>query len=540
MIRFNSTQISISAAAGEGEESRREIMGIAVPYGVPATVSDGTDVIFEPGSLPVDGKAPRLFMNHDSTQAIGIVTERAETPEGMMFTAKLSKVPQADTALTLALDGVLDSVSVGVNVTKSKFDKNGTMRVLAADWVELSMVPVPAFAGAIITDVAASIHQEPEEISNTEIEEPIEETQTMSEVAAPAEVVEATTPTTPIFAQAKREFALPTPGEYLAAMHIGGDTFRKVNEAYKISAAKNQTSLQFAAAQDLTTDTVGLLSNIVLGPVFQNYNFIRPVVSALGARAMPASPQKTFIRPSITQHTVSASQSEGQAVTSQKMTLQANSITKTTVAGTVFISQQDMDFTSPEAMNVIVNDLAGSYLKETDNIIADSMNTYKTSSGYTWTVTAGDPTSLMNALYGSAYNISNTTNLFPTHLLCSVDVWQKLGSQLDNDKRPLFPAIGAPGLLGTNTLGAGSATSWSGMNPLGLQIVVDGNFAAGTMLVIHAPACEVYEEVRGIMSLDDPNLLGRQFTYYGYIASYFQGSTIGSAPSPFIQSVVIA
>jgi hypothetical protein len=179
-------------------------------------------------------------------------------------------------------------------------------------------------------------------------------------------------------------------------------------------------------------------------------------------------------------------------------------------------------------------------LKETDNIIADSMNTYKTSSGYTWTVTAGDPTSLMNALYGSAYNISNTTNLFPTHLLCSVDVWQKLGSQLDNDKRPLFPAIGAPGLLGTNTLGAGSATSWSGMNPLGLQIVVDGNFASGTMLVIHAPACEVYEEVRGIMSLDDPNLLGRQFTYYGYIASYFQGSTIGSTPSPFIQSVVIA
>ena len=76
MIRFNSTQITISAAASEGEENRREIMGIAVPYNVAAVVSDGTEVIFEPGSLPVDGKAPRLFMNHDSTQAIGIVTER--------------------------------------------------------------------------------------------------------------------------------------------------------------------------------------------------------------------------------------------------------------------------------------------------------------------------------------------------------------------------------------------------------------------------------------------------------------------------------
>ena len=540
MIRFNTTQITVSAAAGEGEESRREIMGIAVPYNVAAVVSDGTEVIFEPGSLPVDGKAPRLFMNHDSTQAIGIVTERAETPEGMMFTAKLSKVPQADTALTLALDGVLDSVSVGVNVTKSKFDKDGTMRVLAADWVELSMVPVPAFAGAIITDVAASIHQEPEEISNTEIQEPIEETQTMSEVAAPAEVVEATTPTTPLFAQAKREFAMPTPGEFMAAYHIGGDTFRKVNEAVKINAAKNQTALQAASAQDLTTDTVGLLSNIVLGPVFQNYNFIRPLVSGIGVRAMPAAPQKTFIRPVITQHTSAAVQTEGAQVDSQKMTLSANSVTKSTVAGSVFVSQQDMDMTSPEAMNTILTDLSGQYLKATDTLACTAILAAKQTSGFTWTVTTGDPTGLMNALYGCAYNISNSTNLFATHLVVSVDGWQKLGSQLDADKRPLFPAIGAPGLIGQNTLGAGSAASWSGMNPMGLEILVDANLSAGTFLVVHAPACEFYEQVRGIMSVDNPDLLGRTFAYYGYFATFFQDATDATAGSRFVQSVTVA
>jgi hypothetical protein len=92
-------------------------------------------------------------------------------------------------------------------------------------------------------------------------------------------------------------------------------------------------------------------------------------------------------------------------------------------------------------------------------------------------------------------------------LVVSVDVWRKLGSQVDDVNRPVFPAIGAPGLIGQNTLGAGSAASWSGMNPLGLEIVVDGNAAAGTMLVVHAPAVEFYEAQQGMRSVEVPDLL---------------------------------
>ena len=75
MMKLIASQVTIDAAAGE--TGRREITGVAVPYGVAAVVADGTSVIFEQGSLPVDGKAPRLYMNHDATNAIGIVTERA-------------------------------------------------------------------------------------------------------------------------------------------------------------------------------------------------------------------------------------------------------------------------------------------------------------------------------------------------------------------------------------------------------------------------------------------------------------------------------
>ena len=538
MLKLISTDLTIDAAAVEGTPSRT-VSGVAVPYGVVATVSSGEKVIFEEGSLPTEGKSPKLYLNHDSEQAVGLVTERVDTPQGMMFSARISKTTLGEEALTLALDGVIDSVSVGVNPTKVKMQDDGTMRVLAADWIELSLVTGrPAFSGAVITDVAATepepIHQETKEIGNTETATPEQE-------PAMSEAVEATIPTSPVvFAEPKREFKMPSASEYLAAMHIGGDTFHKINAAFKEAARRDQSAIE-AVSQDLTTDTPGLLPVPVLGPVFQNYNFVRPTVSAFGTRAMPQGSGISFTRPVITQHTAAAAQStQGTAVTSQTMTLSANTVTRQTVAGSIQIAQQTVDFTDPAAMNVILNDLAGQYLKATDDIAVDYLVAQKQASGATWTVTAGNPSSLISAIYAAAVNISTNTNLFPTHLVVDPATWQKLGQQTDSTYRPVFPAIGAPGLLGMNTLGAGDATSWSGMNPLGLEIVVDGNAAANTMLVVHAPAVEFYEAQQGMRSVEVPDLLARTFSYYGYFATFVQDGPTVAAGSQFIQSIAIA
>jgi HK97 family phage prohead protease len=544
MLKLISHDLTLDASKVEGVPSRT-VSGVAVPYGVAATVSDGTKVIFEAGSLPTDGKAPKLYVNHDSEQAVGIVTERVETSDGMMFSARFSKTSRAEEALQLSLDGVIDSVSVGVNPVKFKIKDDGTMVVQAAEWIELSLVTGrPAFADAVITQVAASegesIPQVETEITNIQIEVPEQEKETMS-VETP---IEAAIPTSPVvFAESKREFRMPSAGEYLAAMHIGGDTFRKVNAAFHDAARKNQSAIE-AVSQDLTSDTPGLLPVPVLGPLFQNVNLqYRPVVNAFGTRAMPQGSGISFTRPSITTPTSSGVQStQGTAVSSQTMVLAANSVSRQTVAGSIQIAQQTMDFTDPAAMNIILNDLAGQYLKQTDNIAADYLVAQKQASGFTWTVTAGDASSLMTAIYGCAENISTTTNLFPTHMVVSPNVWAKLGSQLDNSKRPLFPAIGAPGLIGQNTLGAGNATSWSGMNPLGLELVVDGNLASNTMLIVHGPAIELYEAQQGMRSVEVPDLLARTFSYYGYFATFAQDAQNPSAVagSQFIQAITVA
>jgi hypothetical protein len=343
----------------------------------------------------------------------------------------------------------------------------------------------------------------------------------MEKTPAPEVVEAAAIPTVPVFAAAKRDFVLPSAGEFMAAYHIGGDTFANMNKAVADYTASQRTSFQAAAGDVLTTDTAGLLNTMVLGPLVQDLNFLRPVVNAVGARAYPDSgQQKTFIRPTITTHTsVAAQANELAAVSATTMVIAANSVGKTTLSGQVTLSQQDIDFTSPAAMQLILNDLMGEYMIAADNKAADDLLTAASASGV-WDGTVAD---LLKSVYDSAVDISNGRNWTPTHMFVSPDVWGQLGQLADTTGRPVFPFIGA-GLTGQNALGSAQASSWNG-TPLGLQLVVDSNFAAKTMIITRVgqgqgDAYEFYESIRGLMSVEQPSVLGRNMSFHGYVSTF--------------------
>jgi len=510
-----SAGFAIDVEAAAGEAPTRTISGVAAPYGISATVSDGTSVQFAPGSLPVDGKAPKLFMYHDSSQPVGLVTSRTETPEGMMFSAKIADTVAGNEALQLAKEGVLDNVSVGVDVLTSTRAEDGTIIITSAVWRELSLVPIPAFSGATITDVAASADMTPDEISVTEPQ--VEETTMSEHIEAAAPEAAPVTPT--IFASAKKAPRLPSAGEWMAAYHQGGETFAKVNASVTEWKSENQSTFEAAAGDIATTSTPGLLPVPVLGPLVQNINFVRPCVNRLGARAYPdGGSQKTFVRPTITTHTSTAAQAaEFDAVSATTMVIASNTISKTTVAGQVSLSMQDIDFTSPAAMELILGDLMGELMLKTDDIAADALLTAATSSGV-WDGTAVD---LMKSIYDAAVDVSNGTNFFPDTLFVSPDVWGQLGQVVDSSNRPLFPYVGAPGLQGQNALGGGNATTWVGSNPLGLEIVVDSNFAAKTMIITNSnKAFEYYESIRSLLSVEQPATLSRLFSVHAYVSTF--------------------
>ena len=506
MIRFVSVPITLDAAAGE--ESPRTITGVAVPWDTPATVSGGERVMFKRGAFDVNAKAPKLLEGHDMSQLRGVVTELVEAEDGLLFTAKFAKTRAADEAIELVKAGAYDSVSVGAVPVKFKYDKNGTMIVSQANLVEISLVAQPAFADAVITEIAASQPDEGEEAVEpqpTDIPEEEPMSQETPAVEASAEIV----PTAPIvFAQARREVPMPSATEYLAAAIAGGDQWRAMSDAIR------------AAAPDIvTTDTPGVLPTPIVSPVYNNFIGRRPVVDAVGVRAMPAG-GKVFIRPEVTTHTsIGASISE-QSPTGGTMVVFNNQVTKQIFGGYVNISEADIDWTDPAILSVVLDDMGRIYANATDNYAADTL---RSGASVTQNFTGADtdePASWAAWVATAAKTILSSSNgNLPTHLFVDPEVWAVLLSLSDSSKRPLFPQVGPMNAFGN--LAPGQANG----NAFGLQVVVDRNFASDTLILGDASGYELYEQQKGAISLDSPSTLSRTIAFRGYFAALMIDST---------------
>lgn len=509
MLRLVQQELTLDAAGPNGMP-RRTLAGLALPYNVEATVNDGTKVMFMPGSLNASDKMPKLYLNHDSTKAVGILTALVDTPGGMMYEARISETALGNEALVLAADGVLDAVSVGVNPTRFSYDEKGTMIIESADFQELSLVPYGAFAGASVDRVAASqgIPQDEQEVDNIETETPNEELDTMTQPTETPAVIEAASVAPVVYAQ-PRTFKLPTAGEFISASFQGGSVLAEMN-----------ARIQAAAPNITTADTPGILPEIITGSVFDSLNPIRPFVSAIGARAMPQS-GATFRRPVITVRPVVTQQPTGQlnALDPSTVTVANNNVNKLTFGTYVTMSEQDLDWTDPASINIVLNQLAIAYGQATNNYAVDTCHAAITQTSAVADTT--DPADWIAAIYEGARQISNTSNYLPTHMVVTPGTWAALGSLVDSTGRPVFPQIGA-----MNAPGELSAANWNG-NPLGLVLVVDKNAPGSFMGHAAGPAAgfEFYEQQKGAISVDVPSTLGRTIAYRGYAASFMADAT---------------
>jgi HK97 family phage prohead protease len=511
MIKFIAVPVTLDAAAAE--DAPRTITGIAVPWDTVATVSGGDKVMFKRGAFDLNAKPARLLENHDG-RPIGIVNELVDLDNGLGFTASFARSKQADDVVELIQMSAYDSVSVGAVPKKFKYDKNGVMIVSSADLQELSVVTTPAFADAIIEQIAASEH-DPEEVEE-EANEPQPDTSLQEETMSQETQVEASTPDvipTTIFAAARREFKLPSPAEYISSYLKGGHEFAQMHE-----------NIRAAAPDVITTDTPGILPTPILAPVYNNFRGLRPVVDAIGAKAMPGG-GKIFIRPEVTTHTSMAVQSaENAALQSGTFVVYNNQVTKNTYGGYVTISEQDLDWTDPNVLSLVLDDMSRIYANQTDDVAADALV-----AGATTTAVLSDANLLLADevvafVYDAAATILSASNgNLPTHLFVASDVFASLGKLSDSSLRPLFPQTGPMNAYGSMTPASVESVAF------GLRVVVDRNFAAKTMIVGDASGFEIFEQQKGAISIDNPSTLSRTIAFRGYFA------TLMIDPSKFVK-----
>lgn len=506
MIHFHADLDLIIAEAGDENRPAR-IAGIAVPWDVVATVSGGQRVKFLRGAFDLNQKPAKLLENHDMSQLRGVVNSLSDSDAGLEFEATLARTRASADVVALLQAGAYDSVSVGANPVAFKFDKAGVMIVSKAQMIELSLVAIPAFSEAVITEIAASA--DPEESEEEETQDTPEE-EIVSDQLKAESPESATTPTSPLlYASARREFKLPSPAEYMSAYIRGGHDF-----------AQMQDNIRAAAPDVVTGDLDGILPEIIVSPTYNNFRGLRPVVDAIGARAMPQG-GKIFIRPSVTTHTSMAVQStQNTDLQSGTFVVTDNPVTKGTYGGYVEISEQSLDFTQPEVLGLILDDMARIYANLTDDVATTDLNAGATTTAILSNANLADPAKVVEFMYDSASTILSASNgNLPTHLFLSADMFAALGKLSDTSDRPLFPQTGPMNAYGSMSPGSVDTVAF------GLRVVVDRNFGNGTIIVGEASGFEIFEQQKGAISIDNPSQLSRTIAFRGYFATLMIDAT---------------
>lgn len=160
------TEVAFIAAASPSNVARRQISGLALPYG-PEHVArkNGRKYRFQQGSIvwPNPRHVP-LLIDHVQSASVGHYLAIDDTPTGTHVVARVGSGPAGDQALIWASEeeSVRTGFSVGVEFDESACvpdpDNPGVwlVPVGAAIGKEISLVAVPAYQGARVTSVAMS------------------------------------------------------------------------------------------------------------------------------------------------------------------------------------------------------------------------------------------------------------------------------------------------------------------------------------------------------------------------------------------------
>jgi HK97 family phage major capsid protein len=304
--------------------------------------------------------------------------------------------------------------------------------------------------------------------------------------------------------QKARDPERPGPVEYRSAGEFIIDVWRSGLGVEQATARLDV--FKRAAAHQTTPDNPGLLPEQILGPVINFVDTARPIVSVLGPRQLPSG---SWSRPRVTQHTdVGKQTGEKQELVSRKMVIGKIPVAADTYGGYVNISRQNVDWSQPAIMDIVVNDLAGVYAEETEAAAAAALEAASTvGSTLPANPTGKDVGNALWAAAGAAYTAVRGAG----RLVVAVSP-SALGLV-----GPLFAPVNpqdaqSAGFV-AGTFGSGAMGAISGMT-----VVMSPGLPDPTILVFSTAAAEVYEDRIGALQVIEPSVLGVQVAYAGYFA----------------------
>lgn len=503
--------LNFSSEIEAADVERRIIAGVVVPFNKVGYTSVGP-VIFESGSIKIEDTAKiKLLAQHDPTNPIGRAQSFQTSDQQITGTFKVSSSATGQDFLIRASEGLIASLSIGVEVIASKPSKDGTLYVQEAVMKEVSLVESPAFADAVVTKVAASESEAAQPTQPTESESvvttaPIEDTPVETPEEAP--VVEAAARPT-----VKASAPYITSSVRSPIQSMGGYALHSI----KAKLGDDDSALYVRAAADSTSTNPAFNPTQYLTNMFvSNTNFGRAAVDACNRATLPGAGftvnVPSLITGTDTAPTV-ASTAESAAPSNTGMTSSYESFTVTKYAGQQTISLELIERSDPIFMDQLMIQLERAYLKATDAAVIAAF----IASGTAATATANTAAGLINFLSTEAAAAYAGTSYFAKNVVIGTGTWAAAMGYQDSTGRPIFNTttpMNSAGQIGNSSIRG---------NLLGLDAYVDVNAvstagANNSAFVIAPEAVTIFESATAMFSVNVVSSMSVNLAIYGYMA----------------------
>ena len=544
--------LTFSSAIEAADSGRRIISGIVVPYGKVGHTNVGA-VVFERGSIQVPNVSKiKLLAQHEQTASgvIGRAQSLNDTDTAMLGTFKVSASRDGENYLIKASEGLLDGLSVGVDVIASKPGKDGTLYVSRAILKEVSLVETPAFSDALVTNVAAAAGDADEAVEETleemedaqiakiseavtaleniqELEKALEETETQTESeASVSENTAAATTEAAATADASRPIIKASQPYITTSVRHGIDSMgRYVEHKVKAALGDETSALWIKASEDRTSITASdtTSTNPAFNPIqymsmfVSNTNFGRPTIDAVSRQAAPKSGMQVNIPSLVTSAGGGSSTAptvavnvQGDAPSDTPMTSAYETVTLSRYAG-----QQTIDLALLERSDPIFFDQLAIQLERAYRLTTDAaMVAVLTAGGTQATGVAATNAGLISYVSTEAPAAYKGSSYFASNIVANTDWWSQILGYTDTTGRPIYNAINP-----WNAAGDSKPTSIKG-NLLGLDLYVDKNLTAGLVdesAFIIAPETALWiESPEAFFSVNVVGSMAVQTAIYGY------------------------
>jgi HK97 family phage prohead protease len=506
-------RLNFSSEIEAADVERRIIAGIVVPFNKVGYTSVGP-VIFESGSIKIpDTKNVKLLANHDSTNPIGRAQSFQTTDNQITGSFKISSSATGQDFLIRASEGLIASLSIGVEVISSKPSKDGILYVQEAVMKEVSLVESPAFSDAVVTKVAAS---EGEADQTPTDQTPTNESEAIVETQAPEAVV-TETPTAETVEASRQTIKATAP--YITSSvrspikSMGGYALHSI----KAKLGDDDSALYVRAAADSTSTNVAFNPTQYLTNMFvSNTNFGRAAIDACTKATLPGAGftvnVPSLITGTDTAPTV-ASTAESAAPSNTGMTSSYESYTVTKYAGQQTISLELIERSDPIFMDQLMIQLERAYLKATDAAVIAAF----IASGTAATATANTAAGLINFLSTESAAAYAGTSYFAKNVVIGSGTWAAAMGYQDSTGRPIFNTttpMNSAGQIGNSSIRG---------NLLGLDTFVDVNAVAtagadNSAFVIAPEAVTIFESPTAMFSVNVVSSMSVNLAIYGYMA----------------------